>query len=151
MKKFFILFLLCAVTFVSRAESSQWLTNFGAAKKQARQEDKKILLLFTGSDWCPWCQKWEKEALSKPEFLSYAKTNLVLLVVDFPEKKPLPKIQAKANEVLRQEYNAEEFPLAVVTDAKGKKLAAFKYLEGGPKVVIDKLETVRSEATAQKK
>jgi thioredoxin-related protein len=48
-----------------RAETGEWLTDFSAAKKKAKEENKPILMLFTGSDWCPWCIKWEKEAFSQ--------------------------------------------------------------------------------------
>jgi hypothetical protein len=29
-----------------------WVTNFEAAKKQAADEKKSVLIDFTGSDWC---------------------------------------------------------------------------------------------------
>src|ERR1051326_1621983 len=104
MRKIVATILLLAFTLGLRAETGEWLTDYSAAKKRAKDENKPILMLFTGSDWCPWGIKWEKEAFSKPEFQNYAKTNLVLLLVDFPDKKPLPKAQARANEVLQEKY-----------------------------------------------
>jgi protein disulfide-isomerase len=127
-----------------RAENSEWLTNYSAAKKKAKQENKPILMLFTGSDWCPNCIQWEKEAFSKPEFLEYAKTNLVLLLVDFPDKKPLPKAQERANNVLKEKYDsADEFPTVVMLDSNARQLGSFHYTEGGPKALLGKIEATR--------
>lgn len=142
MKKFFATLLIFAMTLAVRADA-QWLTDFSAAKKKAKDENKPILMLFTGSDWCPYCIKWEKEAFSKPEFQDYAKTNLVLLFVDFPDKKPLPKAQARANDALQTRFKIEEYPTVVMLDSNGKKLGSFNYEEGGPKVLLGKIQATR--------
>jgi thioredoxin-related protein len=91
MKKLIATLLLVTFVVGLHAESGEWLTDFSVAKKKAKEENKPILALFTGSDWCPWCIKWEKEAFSQPEFKNYARTNLVLLFVDFPDKKAAPQ------------------------------------------------------------
>jgi thioredoxin-related protein len=150
MKKFLATVLLIALMVGARADSLNWVTDFSAAKKKAKEENKPILALFTGSDWCPYCIKWEKEVFSKPEFQDYAKSNLVLLVVDFPEKKPLPKIQQKANDALQQKFKIEEYPTVVMLDSKGKQTGSFTYTEGGPKVVLDKIESARGSSVAKK-
>jgi len=46
--------------------SEGWLTDLDAAKKQAAAEKKDILIDFTGSDWCGWCIKLDKEVFSTP-------------------------------------------------------------------------------------
>ena len=42
---------------------------------------------FTGSDWCGWCIKLKKEVFSKPAFIDYANEHLILMTVDFPNRK----------------------------------------------------------------
>src|SRR5690242_6680375 len=100
MRKFLILLALFFFAGVARvgAEEGEWMTDLAAAKKKAKAEDRRVLLLFTGSDWCPMCKVWDKEVFENPEFLSYAKTNLALVMVDFPEKRPLPRAQQRAND-----------------------------------------------------
>jgi thioredoxin-related protein len=149
MKKLIATLLLVTFVVGLHAESGEWLTDFSVAKKKAKEENKPILALFTGSDWCPWCIKWEKEAFSQPEFKNYARTNLVLLFVDFPDKKPLPKAQARANEVLQQKFKIEEYPTVVMLDSNGKKLGSFNYLEGGPKVLFAKIESTGQTKAAK--
>ena len=132
-----ILSLTLATAF---GHGKEWLTDFPAAKKQAASENKRVLMFFTGSDWCAYCIQWNKEVFSKPEFQEYAKTNFVLVVVDFPERKKLPKAQERANEALQDKYNVEEYPLLVLLDAKGKELTRVKYTEGGLPALRSKLD-----------
>ena len=60
-----------------------WTTDYKAALTKAKAENKNILIDFTGSDWCGWCIKLHREVLDKPEFIDYAKKNLVLLYLDY--------------------------------------------------------------------
>src|SRR5213083_3508571 len=80
------------------AEEAQWLTDLPKAQAKAKEEKKLVMLDFTGSDWCGWCIKLNKEVFSKPEFAEYAKKNLVLVEVDFPRHKDLTEEQKKAND-----------------------------------------------------
>ncbi len=43
-----------------RAEEYTWLTDFASAKQQAANENKKMLLDFTGSDWCYFCKRLQR-------------------------------------------------------------------------------------------
>jgi thioredoxin-related protein len=139
MKKFLASFIVALTVISSFGHGKEWLTDFGAAKKQAAAENKKILMLFTGSDWCPPCMAWDKDVFSKPDFQEFAKTNYVLVLVDFPEKKKLPKMQLRANEALQDKYNVGEYPELFVLDAKGKELKRLKYIEGGLAALREKL------------
>jgi thioredoxin-related protein len=143
MKKLIATILLLTFALGLRAESGEWLTDFKEAKKKAKEENKPIMLLFTGSDWCPTCKKWDKEVFSTQEYQGYAKSNLVAVLVDFPEKKPLPKAQQRANKALDQKYRPVEYPFVVLLDSDGKKLGSFNYLEGGPKFFFGKIESTR--------
>jgi len=131
--------LLAVGASVAVAAEGPWLTDFEEAKKQAAKEDKAILMDFTGSDWCGWCIKLDKEVFSKKEFLDYAKKNLVLVEVDFPSKKKLSAETKKQNAGLAKKFKVEGFPTIVLTDAKGKKFATTGYQEGGPKAYVKHL------------
>src|SRR5687767_3848067 len=125
MRKWIAALILCAGVVSAFGHGKEWLTDFSAAKKQAAAEKKRILMLFTGSDWCAYCIQWNKEVFSKPEFQDYAKTNFVLLLVDFPDRKKLPKAQERANEALKDKYGVEEYPMVFIVDPKGKELTRF--------------------------
>lgn len=120
-----------------------WVDNFDRAKAQAKAENKRILLDFTGSDWCPNCKTLAKEVFSQKEFQAYAAKNLVLMEVDFPQFR-LPDAVKKQNEQLGAKYKVEVLPTLVVLDASGRKLGQFNYEEGsGPKAFIRTLEHLR--------
>src|SRR4051812_585143 len=67
-----------------------WGDNLQKAQDEAKAKNKLLLMDFTGSDWCGWCIKLNKEVFSQPEFKDYAAKNLVLMEVDFPQTKQLP-------------------------------------------------------------
>jgi len=106
----------------SDAYDDNWSTDFEAAKALAAKEKKLIYLDFTGSDWCPPCKALHKNVLVKPEFLDYAKENLVLVVVDFPRKRKLEPELAKSNKALAKKFGVRGYPTIVIIDADGKEL-----------------------------
>jgi protein disulfide-isomerase len=134
------LLLLALGASVAVAAESPWLTDFEQAKKVAKEENKAILIDFTGSDWCGWCMKLHEEVFSKKKFLEFAKKNFVLLELDFPSKKEIPEDLKKQNKELAKKYNVEGFPTVVLTDAKGRKFAQTGYVEGGPDAYVKHLE-----------
>ena len=83
----------------ARAEA-HWLTDFHQAQEEAKASHKLLLIDFTGSDWCPWCQVLHAEVFSKPEFEQYAKDNLVLMTVDFPRTRALSSEVRQQNQAL---------------------------------------------------
>ena len=142
MKKFALCLLTCfAVLQLNAAET--WLTDLPKAQAQAKTEKKLVMLDFTGSDWCGWCIKLHKEVFSTPEFAEYAKKNLVLVEVDFPNKKKQTTELKAANQALQQKYKIQGYPTIIVLDGEGKKVGQLGYMPGGPKAftaALDKLK-----------
>jgi len=102
-----------------------WLGDFNVAKIDAIKEHKRILINFSGSDWCGPCIRLRKEILETGIFDDYAKDHLVLVRADFPRQKKnqLSKDQIKLNESLADKYNAEgKFPYTLLVDENGKVL-----------------------------
>jgi thioredoxin-related protein len=121
-----------------------WLSDYKQAVAQAKSENKNILLDFTGSDWCPWCIRMDKEVLDTPEFKAFADKNLVLMLVDFPQTKQLPQKVQDQNNDLQQKFAAEGFPTFILVDKNGTVLGQqVGYLEGGPTAFIAKLERMK--------
>lgn len=125
-----------------KAESS-WQTDFKKAQEQAKAGNKLLLVDFTGSDWCGWCIRLDREVFSKPEFQAYAKKNLVLLEIDFPRGKPQSDSVRKQNEQLADQYGVQGFPTIVVLNGAGQRVGMLGYMEGGPAAFIAELEKIR--------
>jgi thioredoxin-related protein len=99
-----------------------WLTDFAAAKQQATGENKKMLLDFTGSDWCYFCKKLDAEVLDTPAFRDFAK-DYVLVRVDFPHSHELPPDLKEQNKALAQQYRINGFPTLVELSPSGQEIA----------------------------
>jgi protein disulfide-isomerase len=121
-KLIFGTFVALTLMGATAGESSLWLTDFSKAQAQAKADKKLVLLDFTGSDWCPPCKALHKNVLSKPEFEAYAKTNLVLVEVDFPNQKPQSAELKKSNEALQEKFKVDGYPTIIVLNAEGKEL-----------------------------
>src|SRR6266542_4048547 len=79
-KRFSLLgFIGYAVMASSAQATAAWSDDLPKAQAQAKAEGKFVLIHFSGSDWCGWCMKLRKEVFLKPEFESYARSNLLLL------------------------------------------------------------------------
>jgi protein disulfide-isomerase len=122
MKTIAVMLVACWAAWQTSAAEQAWLTDFSKAQAQAKAEHKMILMDFNGSDWCPPCKALKKNVFSSPEFLEFAKKNLVLVDVDFPRQKKLSPEQAEANEALSKKFDVEGFPTVVILDSTGKEL-----------------------------
>jgi thiol:disulfide interchange protein len=112
-----------------------------AALNQARSENKMVLLDFTGSDWCGWCKKFDKDVLSTDKFTSYANSKLVLMTVDFPSHKEQDAALKHANQEIKKRFGVNGFPTFVLLNSAGRELGRqVGYLGGGPDAFIAKLD-----------
>jgi thioredoxin-related protein len=133
--------LLVALLASASAGADEWMTDYDKAIEMAKQEKKAVLLNFTGSDWCVWCMKLDKDVFSKPDFKKYAREKLVLVEIDFPQGKPLTRKLQKQNEALRDKFGINGFPTLILLDSAGNKLGEYSgYVEGGPDAFIALLE-----------
>lgn len=120
MKKIAVILFLFVASF---GHSQNWVTNIEDAKNQAAKENKNILLVFSGSDWCAPCIKLEKVVWKSEVFKLESEKKWVLLRADFPKKKgnQLSNELTQSNKKLAEKYNKEgNFPLVVMLDKTGK-------------------------------
>ena len=149
MKKLLTRFLtVCAalaVTTSAALAAAGWDDDYDKALAQAKAGKKMVLLDFTGSDWCGWCIKLDKEVFSKPEFKTYAKDNLVLVEVDFPQGKQQAKKLKEQNEKLQKEFGVQGYPTIIVLNAEGKKVGQLGYMKGGPTAFLAELDKLKGK------
>jgi len=103
-----------------------------AAVKEATDQDKDILLLFTGSDWCPPCKKLESEVFSQQEFLDGVSDQFVLVMLDFPRNKELDQKLKQQNDALAAKFAISGYPTVIMVDKDLKPFAFSGYQDGGP-------------------
>ena len=141
MQRVIAILMLAWATLATRGQV-EWLTDAQAARDKARQENKFVLLDFTGSDWCGWCMKLKAEVFDKPEFAEFASANLVLVEVDFPHHKVLEQSQKDANERLARTYQITGFPSIIVLGPDGKWVGRSGYTPGGPQAFDAGIERI---------
>lgn len=140
-----ILLISLVVFFSVNAYSQNWMADLEESKKLAVVGNKKIILVFQGSDWCAPCINLDKKIWNSEEFKEYAKNNYVMLRADFPRKKKnaLSEIQQKKNNGLAELYNKNGyFPFVVILDKSGKKLGEMGYLKISPNEYINKINSI---------
>ena len=98
-----------------------WLDDLQAALDKGKKEKKPVFALFTGSDWCPPCQKLEKNVLLQPAFKAFAEKHLVLLFLDSPRDTKLAEKIQKQNEELSKKFSVEGVPTAIILSPDGQK------------------------------
>ena len=127
-----------------------WSSDFAASKKEAAESKKDLLIDFTGSDWCGWCIKLNKEVFSQDTFKAGVKDKFVLVELDYPQdKSKLSAETIKQNEELSKAYSVQGFPTILLTDADGKPFAATGYEAGGPEAYVKHLDELRAKKVAR--
>lgn len=117
-----------------------WNPNFLAALDQARKEDKYLLLDFTGSDWCVWCERLRDEVFYTEEFKAWADKNAVLVFLDFPSGIQLSESQVQQNIILQQFFGIQGYPTIWLMDNDLTPMLVTGYQEGGAEAYIRHLE-----------
>jgi thioredoxin-related protein len=136
--------LFSLVVVLPAKADSAWQTDYKKAQEDAKTNHRLLLVDFTGSDWCGYCIRFNREILSKAQFKDYASKNLVLLEIDFPRAKQQSVTLRQQNERLAQEYQIEGFPTIVVLNGDGHKVWRFDgYFPDGPDAFIAELEKLR--------
>ena len=131
-----------------QAADDGWLDDFKKAKKEAVRKGRPILADFTGSDWCGWCVKLDKEVFSEKAFQDYAKKNVVLFVADFPRAKKTDERTMKQNKELMETYGIRGFPTILLVDPDGEVIARTGYQKGGAEAYVEHLKELLKDYVA---
>jgi len=132
LNRVFVLAVLVLLAGCLEVPAANWQTDYGKALEMAKAQNKPVLLDFTGSDWCSPCIALKKRVFSNAAFRAYAQKNLVLVEVDYPQRKKQSAQLKTQNEKLSREYGIEEkgFPTLILLDPSGKVLREFGGYDG---------------------
>lgn len=106
------------------AKIGVWTQDYDAAIALAKEKNLPVMLNFTGSDWCGWCNLMDKQVFSTDEWSKWAANNIVLVFLDFPQNKALvPEKYVQRNQQLAGKYGIQGYPTYVVVNpADGKTI-----------------------------
>lgn len=143
MKKMLSMLAICSLFALPLiAADASWSEDFAAAKKAAQEANKPMLVDFTGSDWCHWCVKLDKEVFSHDVFKSFAKDNLVLFKADFPRRGTQSESTKAQNKKLAEQFNVEGFPTIFILDHNEKIIGQLGYQPGGPEKYVEAIKAI---------
>lgn len=139
MKKVILTLFLVLGSLTINAQELTWQTDMNKAVEISKKTKKPLLLFFTGSDWCGWCIRLQKEVLKTAEFANWAQENAVLVELDFPRRTPQqPEIQQQ-NSALQQMFQVQGYPTIWfakpgIKDGKISldRMGSTGYVAGGP-------------------
>ena len=126
-----------------------WHTNYDEALAEAQKDNKPLLLLFTGSDWCTWCMKLEEEALSTEAFSKAASDKFVFVKLDFPSRAAQSHEERRQNRGLKRRFHVRGFPTVLLVDKQEAILAETGYEPGGGRAYAQHLMSKLGDHTTE--
>lgn len=109
---------------VSRAQDSsetvKWHTRYTPAIEDAREANKKLLIVFTASTWVDICKVFEQDILSQEDFHGPISEGYVLLKLEYPRENRMERQIATEYQLLKDAYRVRGFPTVIVTDTEGR-------------------------------
>ena len=114
------LLFIIFVSPISVAQELIWHTDMKKASEIAIKESKPVLMFFTGSDWCGWCKKLQKEVFQTQDFEAWAKDNVVLMELDFPRRMPQEQTVKVQNYQLQQIFKVRGYPTVFFVNPEKK-------------------------------
>ena len=105
---FGLVLVLAALPFVGGRASAQWRTDYSAARKEAAETGRPLLLDF-GTDACFWCKKLDATTFRDPQVVKTLNERFVAVKVD-----------AQRNPRLAEALQIESYPTLVLATPDGK-------------------------------
>lgn len=127
------------------AKLIEWHSDYESAKNEAGENDKYVMLYFSGSDWCKPCIQLNKNILDTETFSEYARGNFIPVKLDFPKmkKNKLSKKEVIHNENLAEKYNPNGvFPLLVFLDNDEKMIGFTGFTDVSPHAYVSIIEKI---------
>ena len=140
MKKSIVLLVLCLFALTGWSAEG-WMTDFEKAKKKAMNENKTLLLDFSGSDWCSWCIKLDEECFRRiygrlMQRAFGASSN------DFPREKSKQSEALQSRIMSWQSNMLCEFPTVLLINQEGTLIEKTGYHAGGAENYIDHIKSL---------
>jgi thiol-disulfide isomerase/thioredoxin len=112
------------------AADEVWTEDAAAATAEAKRQEKDLLLLFTGSDWCPPCQALERDVLATEAFQDHIGELFILVKFDFPQSIEQSDELVEQNRTWAERYGVESYPTILLVDSQLRPYAVTGSREG---------------------
>lgn len=123
-----------------------WFADFDKAQAKAKEAKKDLLVDFTGSDWCGWCIRLDKEVFSQDAFKAGVEDHFILVALDFPRDEALlAKVpNPERNQELGEKYGVRGYPSILLMTPDGTVYGRTGYRPGGAEPYVQHLNELRT-------
>lgn len=135
-----------AFCLITSTHATEWLDDLDIAKETAQKENKDILINFSGSDWCGYCIKLDKNVFTKPGIMEKISETFIPVIIDAPQDRS--KLSAKArmvNEKLAQNYQVDGFPTLLLCKSDGTEYVRTSFREMNAEEYVSHLLELRQK------
>lgn len=122
-----------AATPPSESPLLPWTTDLDKAVALSNTDGMPIYLYFTGSAWCIWCKKMDRELHNQDAFRQKTVGKFHFVKIDLPAgSQPSEKVKA-----LLDTYHVQGVPTVIILSPDGEELARFRYQQMSPDQYAD--------------
>lgn len=91
------------------------------AVEVSKKENKDILIILTGKEWCAPCKKLENSILKTNRFKEYADAKFIIFEIDVPKSHLLKTNSSivRMQEEFSTKYKATAFPSLILVNQEG--------------------------------
>ena len=137
-----VIVLTCATS--PNAFAGPWMTDYEKALVKAKEENKPMLLSFTGSDWCHWCIKLSDEVFSEKKFENFAEEALVCVTLDSPRGSGGKSKNAARTASMKGRFRVRGVPTIVLLKPDEQEIGRTGYRKGGAEPYVEHLKAMIS-------
>lgn len=120
-----------------------WEVDVDRALTRATKENQYVLVNFSGLQWCGWCKALEREVLSQPAFMDFARDNLICVLLDYTSSgRAVNKDYAEKHQELLGRYKVYSFPTVLILNPQGEVVERTGYRSGGAAAYVEYLKGV---------
>jgi thioredoxin-related protein len=125
----------------------RWERDLAVAQRIATENDRDLLIVFTGHGWCQPCEIFDRQVVQQPEFTAGVAKDFVCVEFDmnFGETEAEQE-REKLFRSLQKKYLAEGVPTLLLADAAGQPYCVMFGPDpsGGPQPIIEKIHAAQA-------
>ena len=124
---------------VQPADGLKWIEPYETARQEAKQSGKPMLVFVGDPSDCPECKEFIPAVCSQPEFIAFAKANLICTQV-LEERADSKEVKWKKSRII-EAFNIPNAHAIIIANADGKRIGE---LSTAPKSVGQFIADIKS-------
>jgi thioredoxin-related protein len=118
MKKLGISLIVIIILLISNYSEAQIIkyTDYEIVKSEALKQNKDILIVLTGSEWCKPCIKMKKNVFLNTEFIKLAEDKLIILEINIDRHIDMSSKVYKDYDFFKKKYQTNTLPCLILID-----------------------------------